>query len=436
MAGGNWETQNKVLNGAYVNFESNDIVATGLDSRGTEVIPLAADWGETGKFIRVSTNTDFVKEFGVPLDGLLPIKEAFKGTGDILVYILNDAGEKATATSGTFTATAVHGGTAGNKIVVKFTKALDGNHTVKTYFNGVEKDKQEVASTEKLVANDYASFSGALPLEDATLSLSGGTTAEVTNESYTVFAAGLDTQRFKTIALSSDEETIKTLMTLKVKQWREQEGKNVTLITNDYNAADFEGVVSIKNGVYVGDTFIPAKDAVYWYAGAYANAITNSLTYAEYPGATDVEELTFDEKVKAIQQGHVIFIYDAGADGVDRVVVETDINTFRSFTPEKNQDFRKGKIVRQMDIVSNNVQHIWSRFFIGKVNNNEDGRNLFKGQVMKVILDPMVSRGAIEPYDPADLVFKQGDQKDAVLSRMGLKFVDAMEKLYMTVDCK
>ncbi|WJY27476.1 phage tail sheath subtilisin-like domain-containing protein [Sporosarcina trichiuri] len=436
MAGGNWETQNKVLNGAYVNFESNDLVATGLDSRGTEVIPLTADWGETGKFIRVSPNTDFVKTFGVPLSGLLPIQEAFKATGDVLVYNLSGAGEKATATSGTFTATAAHGGAAGNKIVVKFTKALDGTDTVKTYFDGVEKDKQEVASADALVANDYVTFTGALPLADATLTLAGGTTAQATNESYTAFAAGLDTQRFKTIALGTDDDTVKLLMSLKVKQWREQEGKNVTLITNVYNAADFEGVVSVKNGVYVGGTFIPAKDAVYWYAGAYANAITNSLTYAEYPGATDVEELTFDEKVQAIQKGHVIFIYDAGADGVDRIVVESDINTFRSFTPQKNQDFRKGKIVRQMDIVSNNVQHIWSRFFIGKVDNNEDGRNLFKGQVMKVILDPMVTRGAIEPYDPAELDFQQGATKDAVLARMGLKFNDAMEKLYMTVDCK
>lgn len=43
MAGGNWETQNKVRAGAYNNFETNDIVTTGLDSRGAVVIPLTLD---------------------------------------------------------------------------------------------------------------------------------------------------------------------------------------------------------------------------------------------------------------------------------------------------------------------------------------------------------------------------------------------------------
>lgn len=55
---------------------------------------------------------------------------------------------------------------------------------------------------------------------------------------------------------------------------------------------------------------------------------------------------------------------------------------------------------------------------------------------MKTVLDPMVKRGAIEPYDVSDLTFKKGEAKNAVVSRMGLSFIDAMEKLYMTVDCK
>lgn len=436
MAGGNWETQNKVRAGAYNNFETNDIVTTGLDSRGAVVIPLTLDWGEPGKFIKVNPNTKFQETFGLTLDELKPIREAFKATGDVIVYNLNGEGEKAKATDTTFTATAVHGGTAGNKISVIVTKSLDAGATVKTYFKGAQVDKQIVTSVEELKSNVYASFSGSLPLGDASLTLAGGTTIEATNESYSVFAAGLDTQRFKTIALGTDEESVKLLLTLKVKQWRDQEGKNVALITNEYNASDYEGVVSVKNGVFLGGEFLPAKDSVFWYAAAYANAVTNSLTYAVYPGATDVEPLTHDEIVKAILEGHVVFTYDAGADGIDRIVVEQDINTFRSFTKEKNQDYSKGKIVRQMDIVDNNLQHIWSRFFIGKIDNDDDGRNLFKGEVMKTVLDPMVKRGAIEPYDVSDLTFKKGEAKNAVVSRMGLSFIDAMEKLYMTVDCK
>ena len=436
MSGGQWETQNKVRPGAYINFETNDLVATGLDSRGTVVVPITVDWGETKKFIKVSPNTKFTELFGKPLGELKPIQEAFKGTGNVIVYNLNGEGEKSKAIINSFTAIAVHGGSDGNKITVIVTKSLNGGATIKTYYDGSQVDSQVVEKATELTANGFVTFTGELPASDATLKLTGGKTIAATNESYSDLASGLDSQIFKTIAIGTDDDSIKLLFTLKVKQWRENEGKNVHFITNNYNAADHEGVVSVLNGIYDGAELISAKEAVYWLGGAYANAITNSLTYAQYPGATDCERLSHDEIVKALKEGHIVFTYNEGADGIDRVVVEQDINTFRSFTPEKNQDFRKGKIVRQMDIVSNNVQHIYSRFFIGKVDNHENGRNLFKGQIMKIVLDPLVKRGAIDPYDPNEINIAQGSEKDAVVVDMGLKFIDAMEKLYMTVKCK
>lgn len=440
MAGGNWENQNKVRPGAYTNFETNDLATTGLDSVGAVVIPLVLDWGETGKFIPVFPNSKFKELFGKSLGDLLPVREAFKETGRVIVYNLSGStGVKAKATSGVdgITATATHAGSDGNKISVTVTVGLTGSATVRTFYEGETVDSQVVTIVSDLKPNAYVTFTGDLPTADAVLTLSGGTTPPATNDSYADFAEGLDTQIFKVVAVGTDDETVKLLITLKIKQWRADEGKNVTLVTNDYKAADHEGVVSVLNGVTLtGGEELTAAESVYWYAAAYANSTINSLTYADYPGAIDVERLTHDQIVKALQDGHIVYTYNAGADGVDKIVVEQDINTFRSFTPIKNQDFRKNKIVRQMDIVANNVQHIWSRFFIGKVNNNEDGRNLFKGQVMTVILDPLVRSGAIEPYDPAELIFMQGAEKDAVLSNMGLKFTDAMEKLYMTVECK
>lgn len=436
MAGGN---QNRVRPGSDVEFVTNSLATAGLDSVGAVVIPLKLDWGEASKFVPVSANTEFKQLFGRGLGDLKPIREAFKGTGRVIVYNLSGkAGEKATGTSGAsgLTATATHGGTAGNKIAVTATVGLTGTTTVRTYYEGSVVDSQTVATFAELKSNAYVVFTGDLPSTDATINLAGGTTIAATNESYTAFAAGLDTQLFKVLAVGTSDETVKALMTLKVKQWRE-EGKNVTLVTNDYKAADHKGVASVLNGVTLtGGEVLTAEDSLYWYAGAYANSTTNSLTYAEYPGAIDVERKTNAEIIKALQDGHIVYTYNAGADGVDRIVVEQDINTFRSFTPEQNQDFRKNKIVRQMDITENNVRHIYSRYFIGKVNNNDNGRDLFKGQIMKTVLDPLVRVGAIDPYDPEEIVIEQGLEKDAVVVGMGLKYVDAMEKLYMTVNCK
>ena len=437
MAGGTWETQNKVRPGAYINFETNSLVATGLDAAGTLVVPLALDWGEVGRFIPVSPNTKFKDLFGKSLSELIPIREGFKATGDVVVFNLSGVGEKAKATSGSFTATARYGGSDGNKINVTVTAGLTGSTTVKTFFDGQQVDSQIVTNRASLVANPYVTFSGDLPTSDATLTLAGGTTVPATSDAYADLAEGLDTQNFKVVAIGTDDDSVKLLFSLKVKQWREEQGKNVTFVTNKYNAADFEGTSSVLNGVTLdGGEQLTAKEALYWYAGAFAASTFNSLTYVQYPGAIDVERKTHDESVKALQDGHIVFTYDAGADGVDRIVVEQDINTFRSFTPEKNQDFRKNKIVRSMDYLSNNVQHIWSRFFIGKVTNNNDGRKLFKGQLMTVVLDNMVRRGAIDPFNPDDITIVQGLEKDAVEAVIGVKFTDAMEKMYVTVKCQ
>lgn len=432
MAGGTWKTQNKIRPGAYINFETNSLNTMAPDSNTIVVIPVKLDWGETRKFVKVSPNTKFKEVFGKDLSGIIPIREAFKATSQVVVYNLNSEGTKATATGGGLTATAKYAGVDGNKISVVVTANLDGTATVKTYFDGAIVDTQTVAAIADLQPNAFVTFGGQLPTSDVTLTLAGGTTGTATNDAYAEFAAGLDTQDFKVVAVGTDDSTVKALLALKVKEWRANYGKNVTLVTNNYNTADHEGVVSVLNGVTLeGNEQLSAKDALYWYAAAYASAGTSSLTYAEYPGAIDCERKTHEEIEQALKDGHIIYTFNR-----DAVVVEQDINTFRSFTPTKNQDFRKNKIIREMDIVSDNTQYIYSKYFIGKVNNNEYGRNLFKKEVMKTVLDPLVRVGALEPYNPEEVIVQQGDEKDAVLVNMGLKFVDAMEKLYMTVACK
>jgi len=430
--GGIWETQNKVRPDAYINFETNSLNTMGLDSNGALAVPVTLDWGEVGKFIKLSSNTKFRALFGKNLGDILPIREAFKATSNIFLYNLNGEGDKAKATADGLTATAKYSGADGNKIHVTVIAGLDGSINLKTYFDGIQVDSQRVATFEDLKSNDYVIFTGTLPTGDATLTLTGGTTVAATNESISEFASALDTLNFKTVAFGTDDNTTKSLLALKVKELREQAGKRVTLVTNNYNAADHESTVSVKNGVTLdGGEVLTAKETVYWFGAAFAASTVGSLTYAKYPGAIEVETLTNDEIIQALRDGHIVYSFNN-----DEVVVEQDINTFRSFTPKKNQDFRKGKIDRGMSIIENNTRHIFRKYFIGKVNNNADGRDLFKKQLMKTVLDPYVRLGVIDPYLPEEIVIEQGDEKDAVFAVMGIKFIDAMEKLYMRVECK
>ncbi|HWL13447.1 MAG TPA: phage tail sheath subtilisin-like domain-containing protein [Ureibacillus sp.] len=433
MAGGTWETQTKVRPGAYINFETNSLNAAGLVSAGALVIPIALDWGEVGKFIKVSTSTKFKEVFGKDLAEITSIREAFKATANIFVYNLNGVGERAAASSGDggLIVTAKFGGADGNKISITSTIGLDGSVTIKTYFDAKLVNTQKVKTIDELQENGFVSFDGELPTNDATLTLTGGSTAPATNDSISKFAKALGTLNFKVVAYGTDDETTKSLIALKVKELKENNGKRVAFVTNNYNAADHETTISVKNWVMIdGGEIIEAKDAVYWYGGAYAAATTESLTYATYPEAIDCEPLDDDEIIQALKDGHIIFTRNN-----DVIVVEQDINTFRSFTVEKNQDFRKNKIVRGMDIIGNNVQYIFGKYFIGKVNNHDDGRDLFKKEIMKTVLDPYTGT-VIDSYVPDDIVIVQGDEKDAVYVEMGLFFIDATEKLYMRVACK
>ncbi|MFJ7663938.1 phage tail sheath C-terminal domain-containing protein [Lysinibacillus sp. NPDC097162] len=430
--GGIWETQNKVRPDAYINFETNNLNTMGLESNGALVVPVTLNWGEVGKFIKLSSTTQFRNLFGKSLGDILPLREAFKATGNVYLYNLNGVGEKAKVTVEGLTASAKFGGTDGNKIHILTTTGLDGTTTVKTYFDALQVDLQKVTAFEDLKSNDYVVFDGALPTGDATLTLAGGTTVAATNDSISEFASALDTLNFKVVAYGTDDNTIKALLALKAKELREQAGKRVTFVTNNYIAADHESTVSIKNGVTLdGGEILSANEAVYWFGAAFAAATVGSLTYAKYPGAIEAEAMTNDAIIKALQDGHIVYSFSN-----DEVVVEQDINTFHSFTPTKNQDFRKGKIDRGMTILENNTRHIFRKYFIGKVNNNEDGRDLFKKQLMKTVLDPYVRLGVINPYLPEDITVEQGDEKDAVFAVIGLKFIDAMEKLYMRVECK
>lgn len=430
--GGIWETQNKVRPDAYINFESNSLNTMGLDSNGALVVPVALDWGDVGKFIKLSPNTKFRALFGKSLGDILPIREAFKATSNVYLYNLNGEGQKAQATAHGLTAIAKYGGTDGNKIQVTTTEGVDQYTTVKTYVDAVQVDAQHVAFFDELKSNDYVMFNGSLPSSDAILTLTGGTTVAATNDSISEFASALDNLNFKVVAYGTDETTTKALLALKMKELRQQAGKRVTFVTNNYNASDHESTVSIKNGVLLaGGEFLEAKDSLYWFGAAFAASTVNSLTFEKYPGAIEAETMTNDEIIQALKDGHIVYTLHE-----DEVVVEQDINTFRSFTPTKNQDFRKGKIDRGMSIIENNTRHIFRKYFIGKVINNADGRDLFKKQLMKTVLDPYVRLGVIEPYLPVDIVIEQGEEKDAVFAILGVKFIDAMEKLYMRIECK
>jgi hypothetical protein len=136
-----------------------------------------------------------------------------------------------------------------------------------------------------------------------------------------------------------------------------------------------------------------------------------------------------EEIIEGLQSGK--FILSTRQDGA--VVVEQDINTLHTFTPDKGYPFSKNRVIRTLDEINNSVALIFERSYIGKVNNNDDGRNIFKSDVINY-LNSLQNISAIQNFDPTtDVQISAGEAIDALVVDLAVQPIDSMEKLYMTV---
>lgn len=154
-----------------------------------------------------------------------------------------------------------------------------------------------------------------------------------------------------------------------------------------------------------------------------------SNTFKSYPGAIDCERKNEAEAEKLINKGQLIFAYRN-----EKVIILSDVNSFTSYTAEHSRIFGKNKLVRTMDNINTNVKYIFENYFIGKVPNNVNGRELFKQRIITMVLDPLAQKQALE-YKAKDIEISQGITKESVVVNLPVVLTDAMEILYMTVIC-
>jgi len=438
MSGGTWTVQNKVRPGVYINTVSEAKAAGARGVRGVATMPLALSWGPAKQVIEINAESDLVAILGYAASSseLLLVREALKRASKLLLYRLN-TGVKAAAAIGAVEAEALHGGARGNDITVAITANIDNASLfdVKTFVDGVERDKQSAAAADDLKANEWVAFGGTGALAAAAgTPLTGGADGSIAEQDYLDYLAAVEVYDFNTIGLTSTDSATKSVFAAYVKRLREQEGRKVQVVLENDPSADYEGVISVKNGVVLrsGET-LSAAQAVAWVAGATAGAAPNqSLTYDAYEDAVDVfPRYTHGGIIEALQNGEFLF---TALDG--RVVVEQDINTLRTYTQTKTAQFSKNRVIRVLDGLANDYMRVFTRSYIGKVSNNADGRNLFKGELIN-ITQQYQDAEAIQGFDSqTDLDVQPGQGVDSIVVNQWVQPVDSIEKIYMTVTVR
>ena len=437
MAGGTFNKQNKIRPGVYQNIKTNKMRMTENDINGVVAIALELDFGKEQAITRIEDETEIYEKLGYNLNDekVLLLKEILKETSKILVYRLN-GGEKAKATvEEDKTIMAKYAGTKGNEITVIIANNVEDTtkYDVITYLEGTKIDSQTISNYEEFEENDYITITGTGAISKATtVKLEGGTTEKATEENvYPKFLEALELENYNYIAYCGTDDATKALIVTFVKRMNDQEGIRVKAVMGDY-AADYEKITTIKNGVVLedGTELTNAQCAAYFAALSSVSDINQSNTYTQYKGAVDANpRLNNTDTEKALKNGNIVFTRRKE----ENVVIEQDINSLVTFTEEKNSDFSKNRVVRALDGLASDIKHIFEDNYIGKINNNADGRNILRASIINNVKEKQ-NRGAFQNFAEEDVTVKEGNNIDSVLINIDIQPIDSVEKIYMNVE--
>lgn len=433
LGGGTFVTQNKMLPGAYMNFVSAAQASATLSGRGLATIPLPMNWGPEGKIFTVEL-ADFLKNsqklfgYAYTADALKPMREIFKHAQTVHFFRLNAGGKAAACAYGT----AKYPGTRGNDLRVVIEAGENSTeaaplYDVSTYLDTVQVDFQAGVSTAvDLKNNAYVVWNtGATLALTASTPFTEGTNGEVQDAAYQTYLDQAEAYTFNAMGCPATSNVIKGLFAAFCKRMRDDVGKKFQCVAFNY-LADFEGTVSVKNGV-ADDPDSP--DLIPWVTGVIAGtAVNKAATNMVYDGEFAIDtHFTQTELENGIREGAFMFhMVD------EKAVVLEDINTFVSVTDEKSADFSSNQTMRVLDQVANDIAVLFAQKYLGKVPNDASGRISLWNDIVKHHLALQTMR-AIEDFSPDNVTVERGDTKKAVVVTDYITPVNAMGQLYMTV---
>lgn len=440
MAGGIFTSQNKIRPGAYINFKAVKKTSLTVGTRGVAVIAVPMSWGPEEEFIKISSSDildgkalNKIGYYGIDKEALI-FREALRNCHTLLAYRLKGSNSvKASKTEGPLTVTAKYPGIVGNDITVSVVDTkVDSNFKVNTFLRSELMDTQTVKEIDSLVENDWVTFSGTgAPTEHAGFPLENGVNGSVENSAYSELFNKIKSKNFNTLGLPylTDEATKSSATTI-VKELRDK-GKKVQVVLDDYSKANYEGVISTAGQGYKTETEEVQKEGfVSFLTGLTAGTEVNkSNTYFMLDHAVTIINELSDEKIEeALKSGQIVLSYRID----ERVIIERDINTLTSYREDTNESFSKNRVIRVLDEINNTIATTYQVNYVGKVDNNEAGRDAFRVDVISY-LTSLQSINAIKDFSSDDVEVLAGNDSDSIICNIAITPVDAMEKLYMTV---
>lgn len=244
----------------------------------------------------------------------------------------------------------------------------------------------------------------------------------------------LRTINFNTLAYPYDGgsyTTNKESIVAWIKAMRDDEGIKVQGVLAN-SESDNEAIINVVQGIELSNgTTLKPEEVTAYVAGITAGTnINKSNTGSKYIGAIDVNpRMTKTEMETAIKAGKFIFKVDS----VQNVACVYDINSLTSVTIEKGNQFKKNRVIRTIDGIANDVVKIYESNYIGKINNNVEGRSLLRATLIEYFGE-LQRLNAIQNFTAEDVTVEAGEDKDSVIVNINIQPVDSIEKMYITVN--
>lgn len=212
---------------------------------------------------------------------------------------------------------------------------------------------------------------------------------------------------------------------------RDEEGVKVQGVIPNYIAGKEYIINPVQSIILEGGTELPIGAVACYVGGITAGAnIYESNTGLKYIGAIDVKpRMTRTEMETAIKAGKYIF----KVDNSQNVTSVYDINSLTSVTPEKNKTFTKNRAIRTFDGIGNDIVNIFESNYIGKINNNAEGRSLLRATLVEYF-NALQRLNAIQNFEPEDVEVFEGIDKESVVINCNIQTVDSAEKIFLTVN--
>lgn len=465
MAGGQFSSYNKVLPGIYINYKSKPNLSATTGDRGTVAIARKMSWGPEGKIQEITDMNNLKPYLGydITADEMLFIREMTRGSSltagasKLLICRLPEqSAAKASLKIGEMTVNAKYSGSRGNGISIIVSPILDSKYTkledsgqehyyqwkvevlvdnskveefIRGTWTGGDTDKEALIEDFKDIESNWITISGTGNLTNSVATfLTGGTDGEVATSGHNDFLKELGKLTFNVVIYDGNDTVTKGAYKSFVTRMCVEEGKYCVAVMANY-AADSEYCINVANSFTNEEgVALTVEQATWWVGGASSGANYNeSLTYHKIPGATDVTpEYENTDLEKLLSKGNFLFFKLDGD-----ILVLSDVNSFTSFTLDKNRSLSKNRVVRTLMQICNDLWLQYSKQYIGKVDVNDSGMKLVKGYGINY-LNTIQANGGIQNFIPDDFVVKQLDV-DALTIGLAVQPVDSLEKIYMEI---